>query len=110
MNRTSNDSDQAKIDILTSFTKGAILESRWKDGTNRGFNNWIRCAVPVWDFTEIEYRIKPEPQTIFVNMYGPSMNSVHSTQEAAHKSFCPSASNRSRSRKAVQFREVMEDE
>lgn len=84
------------IEVVTAFKNGKTIEARHK-----AMGDW-HVAVPAWDFHQFDYRIKPEPLELWVNVFEDGSGFGY-TNEA-------SALNREGThfaRKAVLFREVI---
>lgn len=66
----------------------AVMQA-WVDGKSIQFESpidakWIDLSPskPVWDWNGANYRIKPEPLTIFVNQYGSDLSGTHYLSKA----------------------------
>ena len=53
------------IEILQRAEKGEVVECKDK---NLHSNNWYITHEPIWDFSEFDYRIKPEPKRVPLTM------------------------------------------
>ena len=51
------------IEVVTAFKNGKKIEARHK-----AMGDW-HVAVPAWDFHQFDYRVKPEPMELWVNVY-----------------------------------------
>jgi hypothetical protein len=65
------------IEVLTAYKNGEQIQSKHCDG------QWINHPKPAWDFYECEYRVKPKPLEMWVNLYGESNWSTFKTQREA---------------------------
>lgn len=84
------------IEVVTAFKNGKKIEARHKI-----MGDW-HVAIPAWDFHQFDYRVKPEPMELWVNVYESGDHYVYTAKEKAllhaHKHCL---------RKAVLFREVI---
>lgn len=84
------------IEVVTAFKNGKKIESR-----NKVIGGWTD-SNPDWNFFCFDYRVKPEPMELWVNVYESGDHYVYTAKEKAllhaHKHCL---------RKAVLFREVI---
>jgi len=87
------------IAVLRAHKEGRAIQFR--DAKDAG--RWFDAGNYRWDFHHFEYRIKPEPRTIWVNEYdGAAMFSYDSEYDATK------FATESTGRVAVKYQEVME--
>ena len=48
--------------VLAAYRDGKALEMK----TSEPGSKWVDCPNPLWNFGYIDYRVKPEPQCIFI--------------------------------------------
>ena len=65
------------IEVLQHFGAGGDVESKGDDGI------WRWTVAPVWDFLSYDYRIKPKPLELWVNVYPDGAYSANETQDIA---------------------------
>ena len=56
------------IAVLQAFKKGKAIQSRYRPQQDIDVC-WIDATEPSWDWDTFDYRVKPEPRRIWVNMY-----------------------------------------
>ena len=76
---------QDKINIMQAFVDGRAIQSRKK---NEG--DWGDNCDPNWNWDKAEFRIKPEPKTIWVNEYEDGSLRGHNTEQCADR-YCRNA-------------------
>ncbi len=54
---------QEQIAIMQAFADGKTIEYR------NALERWEPIKDPLWNWTNFDYRIKPEPKVIWVNEY-----------------------------------------
>ena len=88
------------IEVVTAFKNGKKIQYRHKHDKHA---IWRDCGSNIaWQFWDVDYRVKPEPMELWVNVYDDG-SGIGYTNEA-------SALNRAGTyfaRKAVLFREVI---
>ena len=71
-----------KIAVMQAFVEGKEIQVSTRHSTE-----WKRLAwVPEWDWTGYNYRIKPEPKFVYINVYshnGFMLSSTFCTAERA---------------------------
>lgn len=73
-----------KIAIMQASEAGTIIEFRAVEGLQVFFpKNWTLCTDPKWNWGTAEYRIKPEPRSVWANEYSDGEIAYHSTKEKA---------------------------
>ena len=82
------------IAVLQAAKEGKKIQFR-----GSGHDKWEDTEEPIWDFYEIQYRVKPEPREVWVRVRDNGCLSVynHLEKEAAEAA----------GYKAVLFREVI---
>jgi hypothetical protein len=55
-----------KIKVMQAFERGEDIEALNHNAPSCG---WFAIDVPTWSWDKYNYRIKPEPKTIWVNEY-----------------------------------------
>ena len=83
------------IAVIQAHKEGKEVE--WRP---TGAERW-RLATPLWDFDTCEYRIKPEPKTIWVNEYDDD-GYIYNNEQNAKRSAAGHAL-----RVAVEYQEVV---
>lgn len=84
------------IEVVTAFKNGKKIECR-----NKVCGTWVD-ATPDWNFYHYDYRVKPEPMELWVNVYDDGSGMGYTNKA--------SALNRAGmyfARKAALFREVI---
>ena len=51
------------IEVMQAFVDGKEIQCR-----SHNHSHW-KYANPDWNFTNCEYRVKPEPKEVWINMY-----------------------------------------
>lgn len=90
-----------KIAVMQAFLDGEAIEVRSTLSVN---DKWYRVAVPVWNFSQFEYRIKAKPREFYLNIYPYGTICVHATVEKANSN---AGSNR---QECILVREVLSEE
>lgn len=89
---------QEQIDVMTAFRDGKDIEIRALSE-----REWEPCSAPLWNFTEFDYRVKPEPRRFFRNLYdNGDFAGFYHTKEQANACASP------RMVRVVEFVEVLE--
>ena len=96
---------KSKIEIMNAFTQGKDIECR----PHKTDNRWSEASSPTWDFNSFEYRIKPNPRIIYVNIYDNGYGAVYDTAAKALDGLSGNHSNGCTNRSAVKFVESTED-
>lgn len=70
--------------ILEAYLDGKIVEYY-----NTSFEEWRHATCPIWDFQSYDYRVKPEPLCVWVNVYRDAdgdeyLGRSHSTKDGAY--------------------------
>lgn len=73
--------DQEIIDVVAARKAGKQIQYKNKGGTSE----WSNCCDndPVWDFSSTDYRVKPEPKTIWVVTFNDGSQAVRHTEHEA---------------------------
>ena len=66
------------IELLQAFQRGEQLEWKYKEA-----NIWHPVRNPIWDFNHQEFRIKPKPLEMWINIYNDKMIYKHETKQEA---------------------------
>lgn len=85
------------IEVVTAFKNGKKIEFK-----NPTIGTWWEARHPRWNFYHYDYRVKPEPMELWVNVYDDGSGMGYTNKA--------SALNRAGmyfARKAVLFREVI---
>lgn len=85
------------IEVVTAFKNGKKIECR-----NKVCGTWVD-ATPDWNFYHYDYRVKPEPMELWVNVNNPPLYNVAYSSKANALHYA----NVDCLRKAVLFREVI---
>ena len=46
------------IEVMQAYLKGEKIEYRY------GNTDWLECRVPIWDWNNFDYRVKPKQKTM----------------------------------------------
>lgn len=76
-----NDIDHM-IAVLQAFKEGKAIQywARCNRGTDE---NWGDAPNPIWNWASYDYRVKPEPRRVWVNVYDDYMGFAHASREQA---------------------------
>ena len=55
-----------QIEIMTHYLNGGEVEYSSKDD---GYTSWSNCPNPMWDWFELEYRIKRQKQKVTIEKW-----------------------------------------
>lgn len=88
--------DDEIIAVVTAHRDRQPIQRR-----GRASGTWADDLKPDWNFGCCDYRVKPAPQSLWVNLYDGLIPAAHETKEIAVNSASPGAV-----RVAVHFREV----
>ena len=71
------------IAVLQAAKEGKTIQygARRNRGTDK---NWGDASNPIWDWATYDYRVKPEPRRIWVNMYDDHRGFAHPSREQAN--------------------------
>lgn len=86
------------IAVLQHFEAGGDVQVRIN-----GLDNWGDAIQPCWDFAECEYRPKPKPLELWVNVYDDG------TIRCAYRDHVLAAEQRGKSGRTVHMIEVQDD-
>lgn len=89
------------IKVMQAYEDGAEIEFRVLAGSV-----WHSCVTsgPEWDWSSIDYRVKPKHREVWVNEYPDGNRTYHETGDsAACGLFSPAG-------ETTHFREVLDDE
>ena len=86
------------LPIITAFADGKVIEWKNRDGV------WVVVGRPGFSNNPKNYRIKSEPKEIWVNEYSDGSKGLY-----ADAALALAYSGASVTRKAVRYREVLED-
>ena len=91
------------VEVMQAYLEGKVIEGRRNGSTN----GWIRLRSPEWNWSETEYRVKPEPKEIYVIEYPDGTFRAFKSDAAVVEFYnhCPVAKA---IRTAVKYREVIE--
>lgn len=92
---------QEKIKVMQAFCEGKAIQYRKKDSLNQWYNVGVE---PIWDWNQVDYRIKPEPRVIYVNEYAEGLAHVHFNSEVEAKTVGYNTIRQ------IKFVEVLEDD
>ena len=45
------------IDVMQAYLRGEEIEYRC------GYKDWLECRIPIWDWNNLDYRVKPKTKT-----------------------------------------------
>ena len=80
-----------KIAVMQAFVDGKAVEIRVHRPCNLTRSRWrgqvMDATSPSWDWFNFEYRIKPEPEVVWVNKRE-GCRHLHATEEAARGVLC----------------------
>lgn len=86
------------LPIITAFADGKVIEWKNSDGV------WVVADSPGFSYNPNNYRIKREPKEIWVNEYSDGSRGLY-----ADAALALAYTGSSATRKAVRYREVLED-
>lgn len=90
-----------KIAVMQAAADGKVIQTDFQRA-----GTWVDNPSPTWDWGVCDYRVKPrEPKVIYVNEYAHFASAAHLYKDHAIR-----AANSTVVRKAVKYREVIEDE
>lgn len=89
-----------KIAIMQAFEDGEEVQRYSKH-----YKEWVLEILPLWNWCQSDYRIKPQPKVIWVNEYEDGDNYGYDTLEGAKDNISPE-----HARTLIKYVEVMEDE
>ena len=91
------------IAVLQAAKEGKLIQYRITDFAGKA-SGWEDAQCPCFDFTRCEYRIKPEPMEIWVNVYpdGTVGGDMSGTKKMCAMSCAPGG-------RTVKFREVLDE-
>lgn len=76
---TPQESAKSKAAVMLAFAEGKAIECR-----SRADTLWVELDVdPYWNWDALDYRIKREPRTFWVNMYSDACFNAFTTKERA---------------------------
>lgn len=55
---------EEQIAVMQAFVAGKTIEHRYGRG-----DEWSELGCPTWNWAVYDYRVKPEPQVRYVNVY-----------------------------------------
>ena len=84
--------------VLQAAKEGKMIQRQHK-----AFLDWCDIAEPDWDFVHFNFRVKPEPRTIWMNEYSHGSYAVHCSKDEAEENAQVGRIRRS------QWREVIEE-
>ena len=68
------------IATMQAFKEGKAIQRRHLHGIDAP---WIDAPKPSWNWSMFDYRVKPEPRRVWVNMYCNRMGFAHASREQA---------------------------
>jgi hypothetical protein len=87
-----------KIAVMQAYVDGKEIEM-----TSHG-DLWVRCDFPTWNWSDKDYRVKPEPRAFWVNIYDSGvLGRAYMTKEEAENGAIEGHRN-----KCIKVREVVE--
>lgn len=63
-----NDID-SMVTVMQAFKEGKAIQY-WARCNRSTDENWGDAPNPIWNWASYDYRVKPEPRRVWVNMYG----------------------------------------
>ena len=72
------------IAVIAAHRDGAAVEARYSLN-----GEWFLLETPRWTTNGTEYRIKPEPMVVWVNMYPSHVGGVYSSEAIANAASAP---------------------
>lgn len=90
-----------KIKVMQGYVDGRTLQRRSIGGSAE----WeVYAMEPMWDWAAYDFRLTPEPKTVWINEYPNDRLVMHETKEKAYLKQAGDAI-----RVAVKFQEIGED-
>lgn len=90
-----------KIAVMQAAADGKVIQTDFQRA-----GTWVDNPSPTWDWGVCDYRVKPrEPKVIYVNEYPDGSRGAFT-----YKSTALRVASSASVRKAVKYREVIEDE
>jgi hypothetical protein len=87
------------IAVIQAHKDGKMIQFKQKD-----VDGWVWAPRPCWNFSSHEYRIKPEPMEIWVNVYDDGETSCpYKSKDDAQQSGINAG------RRTVKFREALDE-
>ena len=87
------------IAVITAHKEGKTIQFRWRSEIK-----WQDTACPAWNFGDHDYRVKPEPLEIWVNVYS---DGTIGGDMSGKKEMC--AMSCGYGGRTVKFREVLDE-
>ena len=56
------------IEVMQAYLRGEEIEYRC------GYKDWLECRIPIWDWNNLDYRVKPKTNTKTKTKYLPFEN------------------------------------
>lgn len=53
------------IEVMQAYLRGEKIEYRC------GYKDWLECRIPIWDWNNLDYRVKPKTKTKTKTKYLP---------------------------------------
>lgn len=99
--KSDQEKTKEKIEVMQAYIAGKKIEVRYPDGTK-----WTLTDSPAWQWGSSDYRIVPEPRTIWLNEYnnGELGHGYYKSKKEAIENACIGF------RQTIKFVEVIEDE
>jgi hypothetical protein len=82
------------LPVIEAYANGEIIEYG-----SAGFNRWTEVEFATFD-EKFDYRIKPKPLELWLNVYPNRVTGVHPSQESAYQNCLPGG-------RTVHMREVV---
>jgi hypothetical protein len=79
---------QQQLAVMQAFVDGKTIEFRSKKHQN-SWGNMIQESL--WSWSDTDYRVKPEPEVLYVNGYNHSDFCAYTTRERARVAASPTA-------------------
>ena len=71
------------IEVIKAYEEGNEIEMR-----DRNKNDWVLIKVPLWNFAEFDYRVKPKEKVIYQYMYiDTTTNKYYATSQFYESAF-----------------------
>lgn len=88
--------EQQMIEVIQAKRDGQTIQYR----KQKSVMDWAVVKDPVWDFSSCEYRVKPEPRTIWIRTYSDGSTRVFDNEADALRTIFPNTT-------LVKYQEVL---
>ena len=87
------------IEVMQAYERGEKVEACWR----RHSNDWVKCELPQWDWSNFNFRIAPKPLECWI------VTNINGSVVAYYESERPAKEHANGNcGKAIKMREVIE--